>query len=105
MSAPRPKPRDYVDQPLLFGRSREIRWIIPPVAGSDAEQVLAMTQHAAALAIHHRGDTTAARRVSARFGFSVQTWSDYLLGKSWMAVPGFAAATALLLEQLDEALR
>jgi hypothetical protein len=62
-----------------------------------------MSQHAAALAIYRDGDTTAARRMSAAFGFSVQTWSDCLLRKSWMTPAGFAAATTLLIEQRDAA--
>jgi hypothetical protein len=74
-----------------------------PAMGSVTEQAVAIAQHSAALVIHRRGDASAARRVSERFGFSVQTWSDYLLGKSWMTASGFAAATALLVEQSDAA--
>jgi len=82
----------------MFGRSADVSWRLP-AAGEEVDRQLAMAQHAAALHLYLRKDPTAARRVGERFGFSIKTWSDYTLGKSWMSRRALAGAISLLLEQ------
>lgn len=94
----RANPRDYLTVPALFGRSDAGEWLPAPM-GDDVALAIAQVQHQVALAIDQRRDPSAARRITNRFGFSVQSWSDYTLGKAWMTPASWAAASTLLLER------
>ena len=91
------KPRDYLVVPAHFGRSPAAVWRQAP-AGEELAGAIARVQHEVALAIHSRRDPSAARRMSVQFGFSVKSWSDYTLGKSWLTPAAWAAVATLLLE-------
>lgn len=94
-----PIPRDYVAEPLAFGRRNPLAWVMPD-GGSEEGLRLAQAQHSVAWAVHGLRDRRASGQI-ARYGqFSVQTWSDYCLGKAWMTRQAFAAAAVLIASRL-----
>lgn len=90
-------PRDYLVDPWEFGVRVDVEIRLP--AGGDARsRAVAEVQHLLACRVRRLGDRGAAARVSLRFGFSKQHWSNCLLGHAWMGETGMAAAVWLLLE-------
>lgn len=98
VSKTRAVPRDYSDNPHAFGRRPVTAWAVPE-QGTEQDLVLAIAQHQTLLELYRHHDSTRARRVSQRFGFSVQRWSEYTLGKAWFTHAAWAAAVSELLRQ------
>lgn len=100
-----PPPRDYVDDPVKFGRAEQPRWAVPE-GGSYPQMRIAQAQHLLAWIVYAHGNPNASRTIAARAGISVKTWSDYSLGKSWMRQDAVASAVLTLLggEQLPNSL-
>lgn len=91
ISTTRAIPRAYAHNPHAFGRARVESWAIP-LNGSQHDLQLAQAQHDLCLRLARRHDPRRARRVSQRFGFSVQRWSEYTLGRAWFTPAAWAAA-------------
>lgn len=96
MSKTRAIPRAYALNPYAFGRAPVTQWVIPAL-GSTRDLELAKVQHWACLALSRAHDPGRARRVSGRFGFSVQRWSEYTTGQAWPTERGWAAVTVEVL--------
>ena len=88
-------PRDYLVDPWLFG----LRPDTPARTASGGDprsRAVAEVQHQLAYRLRLQDDRHAAARVTQRFGFSKQQWSNCLLGRTWMGETGMAAAVWLL---------
>ncbi|GAA1970974.1 hypothetical protein GCM10009798_34690 [Nocardioides panacihumi] len=95
MSTPTRKlmPRDYATDPLVFGRLEALSWVLPE-DGTEADLRIAQAQHDIAWTIYASGQRGLVAAITYRGRFSVKTWSDYSLGKSWMSRQAYAAAAS-----------
>lgn len=82
-------PRDYLSDPHRFGRSLDVRIVVPP-GGDGLSAVIACVQH---MFVWHWIEV--ARRhprsgeIHAVFGLSRQTWNRITLGQRWAGETGF----------------
>lgn len=91
------RPRDYFSEPADFGRDDTTRSVLPP-DGDQRSGDVALVQHQLVFAMGYPRDRATTKRVTKRFGFSKQHWSDCLLGKAWMGDTVLAAAVSVLLD-------
>lgn len=85
-------PRDYLDEPDLFGRSGTAVVRLPP-GGDEVSARIAAIQHDLVRdwRVEHRPSSGEIRRL---YGMSRQTWSRITLGERWAGETGLAVLHA-----------
>lgn len=95
-------PNKYLTKPEVFGSERHPELVVPvvPDGGDQKSQEVALVQHRLVDRVRQRNDRTLAAVVTAKFGFSLSSWSRCLHGKAWMGETMQAAAVGALLDIL-----
>ena len=91
----RATPADYLVRPELFGvRAGAARHL--PALGDETAADMAWAQHLVAIRVRAQKEPSTARVISERFAFSISTWSNALMGRTWMTTRLWAAAITFI---------